>query len=343
MQQWAHEFEHAVDSLSRASCSSPLPQQCFGRAQRLTPEKKPQSAVISRPSREGEVKIANSMSGAATRLWFRQLRRLQSLKHAVLANKQTSHALAYRDGLWQSIRRAAGFSPDFPAWWRTQTHAVQGTPEVLPWSAPTESAIVLAMYESFLCHFRAFESWHLQQRSSSLRMKYAGALNALYLDLRKDPRPGVEHLWKDVCYNILVDEEGHQLHVDQQIQQAGDFVWMHHDNFVDMTSCSGDVCSILSTERFSAGDELVQRFYFTNTNEILDAFAKHWQPRWSASAAISKEDWNRILQFAAAYMPRHQFDWQPLSIAMWRSTVKQFKPQAARGPDGFDKACRHAR
>ena len=93
-----------------ASRASHLLNDFLGRAQRLRPEKQPQTAVVCKPSREGEVKLQCSMTGNATRSWFRQLRRLQSLKHSVMAGKQTADALIYRAELWQAIQRSRALS-----------------------------------------------------------------------------------------------------------------------------------------------------------------------------------------------------------------------------------------
>ena len=42
-------------------------------------------------------------------------------------------------------------------------------------------------------------------------MKYAGSLEALFLDLKTDPKPSVGNFWKDVTYAILaVDQQGHK-------------------------------------------------------------------------------------------------------------------------------------
>ena len=49
-------------------------------------------------------------------------------------------------------------------------------------------------------------------------MKYVGSLEAVYMDMRKDPRPGVSHLWKEQVYTILdVDYQGNQIHLDRNV------------------------------------------------------------------------------------------------------------------------------
>eukprot|EP00435_Cladocopium_sp_Y103_P006459 s2367_g2.t1 len=295
MQQWAADYEQVTNHHWCQHHGKPLPPRCFGRAKRLKPEKQLQTSPSTKPSRQGEVQISNALAGTATRLWFRQLRRIQSLKHAVLA-KMTPSAVSYRTELWQAIRQSTGFSPCFPSWWQAQAHSVDGVFLTLPLAVPSDPAQVIAMYESFLVHFRAFEAWHLQQRTDSLRLKYQGALDAIYLDLRKDPRQGAHQLWKTCYYTILaVDHESHQIHLDQPVQMQFDSVWLHNDHMVPFSHISGDLCTVSDPARFAPGDELVQRLFVSDTNDLLKAFTDHWRPRWSALAEVPAADWQRIV------------------------------------------------
>eukprot|EP00435_Cladocopium_sp_Y103_P016937 s4955_g4.t1 len=338
MRQWAHAFEHQVDSVYQHQTGSPLPKRCFGRAHRLHPVLQKQTAAISKTSREGEVRLTNSLAGTAIRAWFKQLRRIQSLKHSVMANKQTPAAITYRAECWMSISHARGFSPDFPTWWANQSHIVDGTPPTWPPTAPTESVLVQAIYDSFHAHFRAFETWHLQQRATSINQKYENSLEAVFSDLRKDPRHGVDHLRNEHFYTILaVDQESRRIHLDQDVQPLSDAVWLHHGQHVIITQAAGDICTVSDPSVFEVGDEVIQRIYVTDTNQILKQFEAHWRPRWNALAEVPEEAWERITQFASHYMECFPFQWKPLSLTDWFSTVKRFKPRAARGPDGFDK------
>ena len=339
LQSWANEFENAVFQGAAQTGNAKIPVRCRGRAQRLKPLKRPQATPVSKPSREGEVKISNSMAGAATRIWFRQLRRLQSLKHAVAAAKDTPSAISYRLELWEAIKRSTGFSPNFCTWWSQQQHAVDGVPQVLPIHVPHESVIAQALYDSFLLHFRRFEQWHLNQRSQSLKMKYVGSMKALYHDLRDDSRPGITTFWDDEHYTILaVDAQGQQLHLDKNVQTRFDSIWMHEQHLISITSASEDLCTVSSSEALAPGDELTQRSFVTDTDDILQALTKHWKPRWNNMANLQEDDWQRVVGFTRHYMPQMSFHWEDLDQQTWRSMVKKFKSNAARGPDGFSKA-----
>eukprot|EP00438_Fugacium_kawagutii_P025316 Skav217869 [mRNA] locus=scaffold2487:75358:81453:+ [translate_table: standard] len=111
LQDWARAYESSVFELARDQ-ASPLPPRCRGRAQRHEPVTRQLTAPVSKPSREGEVRPMSSLAGTALRNWFKQLRRLQSLKHAVIAAKQTQNAINYRQALWHSIRTSNEWCPD---------------------------------------------------------------------------------------------------------------------------------------------------------------------------------------------------------------------------------------
>lgn len=337
MSTCATSYEQSLANHLSLQDSQRLPQRCFGRATRRKPDKQTLATPTCRPSREGEVVLQNSMAGVATRQWFKQLRRLQSMKHAVHAGKDTMAALNYRQEVWQAIRQAAGFTPYFLTWWTQQTHQVDGVPLLLPQAPPHESIIATSIYDSFLLHFRRFEAWHLKERSQSLRMKYAGSLGAVYMDLRDDPKPRVDTLWKEIEYTVLaVDPVNHQLQLDQPIQTQFDSVWIYEGHFLSVTEVAHDICAISMSQLLTPGDALVQKLFLSDTSDVLHAFEADWRPRWNNMAAISTSDWDRIVGFGQHYLPALQFRWEPLNTHTWTSILRKFKKRAARGPDGFD-------
>eukprot|EP00435_Cladocopium_sp_Y103_P032643 s1338_g8.t1 len=169
-------------------------------------------------------------------------------------------------------------------------------------------------------------------------MKYAGSLEAIFMDLRAGPRPGVSNLWKEIHYTILdVDVESGQLHLDQPVQQRGDSIWFYDQHMLNVLSVSADLCTVSSADHLVVGDEVTQRIFLTDVNDVLTAFEEYWTPRWSMLAQIPTDQWQRIVGFASHYMPQYQFVCPDLDLASWRSIVKKFKPSAARGPDGFSK------
>ena len=128
---WATHWETALDGHVQDQPRRQLPRRCRGRASRTRPCKMPLTTPVAKPSRQGEAQLRSNFLSLATHKWFKQLRRLQSFKHAAQANKATVDAETYRLLLWQAIKQASGFHMDFPSWWRQRPHKTPTAPHEL--------------------------------------------------------------------------------------------------------------------------------------------------------------------------------------------------------------------
>ena len=198
MKEWASNYEKEIAKLHLQQHQRPLPANCQGRSQRVAPELHDLTAPVAKPSRGGEVQLFSSMTGHAVRKWFKQLRRLQSLRFAAIANKTSPDAITYRADLWHAILSSTGFSPNFSSWWQNRPTPVHLHVMTLP-IAPPDGHLATQIYEDFHAHFKAFENWHLSQRNASLKAKYEGSLNRLFQDLKDEPKGGANILWENNC------------------------------------------------------------------------------------------------------------------------------------------------
>lgn len=128
-QRHEHSFNGHVNSADGL-----LPSNCKGRAQRVKPIDRPAALPLLRPSRPGEVMQSSELLGRTPQKWFLQLRRLQSLAHALRAGKMTSNAQIYRGELWGSVLRGKGFKGGFQEWWQQRSVKLQGSTRLLPLS-----------------------------------------------------------------------------------------------------------------------------------------------------------------------------------------------------------------
>eukprot|EP00435_Cladocopium_sp_Y103_P016084 s2450_g4.t1 len=203
---------------------------------------------------------------------------------------------------------------------------------------PASYEIVFAMYQDFFLHFRAFETWHLSQRNASLQAKYEGSLSSVFMDLRDQPKASIDHLWQEIKYQVLaIDSATNELMLDQEIPTHQDALWFHVGASVQVLEHDGAVCRVSNTDQIEVEDEIVQRFFISDVNDVLTNFSQHWSDRWNLLTEITEQDWTRIVQFTQAFLPKHHFHLPPLQRDMWRKAVKRFKLRAARGPDGFSR------
>ena len=135
-----------------------------------------------------------------------------------------------------------------------------------------------------------------------------------------------------------MDTDRKQIHVNKPVQTKFDSVWFHDQHMFSISSVSEDVCTVTSPEFLSPGDELVQRFFLTDANDVLHAFEEHWKPQWNQLAFVSEANWQRMVGFVTHYLPPGQLHLEPLSLDTWTPTVRTFKRNAARGYDGFSRA-----
>jgi len=332
--RFSKSVEHSLDGFLPGLPSLRPPASTFGRGQRSKPQQTPTSAPALKPSRPGEDSLRHDGLGAEVRRWFQQLRRLQSLMHSVKAGSNSPSAQEYRLSLWQSIRSARGFRLGFPQWWRHRPVQLVGSPRLLPTFLP-DAAQARAMYEDFRCNFRRLEEWHLRHRTQILDAKYDASLAQLQKDL-KEPFPAqVDSLQIRHTYAILaVSPEGDQVHLDRPVDCRGVSNWAVDGEPAFAESCDQDLCTF-ALPVSSSGSELEQVQNLSSVADLQSEFKSLWAPRWQLHAAASPSDWQRFLDFAVAFLPKHNITLPSITTELWYGAVRRFKPRAARGPDGW--------
>lgn len=173
-----------------------LPTQT-GRCQRLTPERFGEQPKFCPASRAGEVELRCDFTTMAVRYWFKQLRRIQSLRHALRAGSDHWEAQLHRYELWGAILRARGFEHGFRTFWSLgHPDGRPHLPEWLPEGLPSLPQIEL-IYETF--HAR---------------------------ELMRCPKAQPDLFWADHYYTILgFEPDTCSLHLDRPLDLAGRSTW----------------------------------------------------------------------------------------------------------------------
>eukprot|EP00435_Cladocopium_sp_Y103_P022352 s1742_g5.t1 len=333
-EQWsqlASTFESCFDGFVPSQPSASLTRNQKGRLQLQRPVKRQCQTLTLRSSRPGEVAMRSQLLGHDTRLWFRQLRRLQSYLHAIKAAKMTLSAITYRLELWSSILQASGFVGGFAHWWLHHPDCQAAGPGPLPF-APPGLEVAHHLFSTFKLAYENFESWHLRQRGKILKAKYDKGMNGIHHDLRKAPRDRLDSLHYTHSYGVLAVEAG-QLHLDHPISLGGASHWTSDDIALQATSINEVVLQVDAP--CEVGDVLVQHQHISQIPELHQALLDYWTPIWNAMSTVPSADWDRVQSFFAAYVPRLHFDLPDITEPMWRAALKRYKPTAARGVDGL--------
>ena len=328
---WAKQWE---TSLHRAHPK--MPPNTLGRAQRTSPHVAAETPACSKPSRVGEVHLKSDLVSTQVHQWFRQLRRLQSYKHAALAAKPTPAAESYRIDLWAAILRAKGFSCRFDQWWPHREHKSPQSPTLWP-NYPPDGDLATTLFDDFNVNFKKFELWHLRQRQKILKSKHEKGCRQLFHELKDPQRDQLDLLWQHHTFTVLdFDETSGQIHLDGPAPSRGTLIWHHEGKQLPIESTEQDiiVCDDIPLD-FAPGDALRCTQMLSSTEELHLAMMDLWKPRWQKTSKVGSEDWQRIISFFQAYMPRMDFPSPEVTLDNWKSTLKRFPTRPARGADAI--------
>ena len=333
--QFWHSYEQ---SLTGSLISSPgaLPANHCGRATRTKPISRPAQCPILRPSRPGEVRMATDLVGRSVQSWFRQLRRIQSLLHATRADKQTGEAQIYRANLWRAIRGAHGFKGSFSRWWTTRPVRLQGTPQVLPDRVPPV-AMVEAIWEDFHRNYRKFESWHVRRRRELLEAHMQSNYDRIFQQIKPPSKQALSHLQETRAATIIgVSEDGTQIQLDTHLPQGPAVSYDIDERPAQLDFFDKDMANVDFDGLIETGATATATEHYSTFAEIDGKLREFWQRRW-VKQAPSEGDWQRILSFAAAYLPKVDAHHMPLDVDSWDEINRRYTPRSARGPDGVSR------
>eukprot|EP00435_Cladocopium_sp_Y103_P063063 s364_g24.t1 len=329
----AKSYEDSLTGFISDFPSAKLTNAHCGRAQRLQPAKVPPSQRLCRASRQGEARLVADNVGNAVLVWFKQLRRLQSYRHAACAGNQHPAAVQYRIELWSSIRRARGFEHSFADWWLRQDFVTALGP--LPTQPPDASTAIL-IYQAFHHVFRDFEHWHLQQRQQVLQAKYDKTMKGLFQDLRKARPDQVESFWATTSYEIKAIKPTTCSVLLHQAAPAGvDGHWFLHGKQLAVEGSVEELLVFSSMPDIAIGDCIEFHTHTSTASQVHQQLAAFWKPKWSCDMTQQEETWHRMTHFVKDYMPKLPLTLPPLTVAMWDQALKRLKPQAAREADGW--------
>ena len=181
------EAESSVQCIARAR-GKPLPDRCFGRGKQYTPTRTLLQVTPLRAGRSGDLRPSFLGFSQVHRLWFRQLRRLESYCRLVKHGVHTWQAKEHRAYLWNSILHAVGFRPSFASWWSQQGKV--GTAGLTIPTLPPDRPIAAEIFDGFHELVRDFEKHLKKHQRHVASFKRASGLNAVHGEVKRDkPAP----------------------------------------------------------------------------------------------------------------------------------------------------------
>ncbi len=328
-QHYESSFHGYVDTPSHS-----LPTTCQGRGQISKPVNRKATFPLLKPSRPGEVHQVTEFLGRAVQKWFMQLRRIQSMVHALKADKDTPDALVYRIELWRAIRKAQGFHGTFAKWWPTRPTRLQGSPLSISQCVPSLLKIQ-AIFTDFQLNYKKFERWHFKQRQSLLALSSEHQKSRLFAAVKPDQKPQLTHLEERTMVEVIgVSENGQQIQVSESLVLQDPYEIQISSLPLQVYAVNGDVIDIDEDTLVTPGVEMEVIQHYATPPQQHQALASFWTKRWCRDPP-QPEAWQRIMDFAKHYMPHGQSGRETITPETWTAINRRYKATAARGPDGF--------
>lgn len=333
LKQLARTFEQSLNGFVRDLPSRSLSSAHCGRAQRLAPAKLTPTPQSCRASRPGEEHLVADTVNKAVILWFKQLRRIQSYRHSIVAGHQHQNAVQYRIELWSAIRRSRGFEGSFDVWWLQQDFAqVLGPLPLLPPDAQAADLIFQAFHHAF----RTFERWNLQQRQQVLQARYDKTMKALFHDLRKARPDQVDSFWDTMVFEVIATKSAtNGILLNKQVPPHLQGQWFFQGKPLVTQGHIDELLVLESPHEISPGDLVEFHVHTSSTAEVHQQLAEFWKPRWNSQIDLTDETWQRVSRFIEAHMPKLPLQLPPLTVENWVGALRRFRPAAARGADGW--------
>lgn len=331
---WARSYENSFDGYMDTAIGT-LPTSCRGRCQQSGGQMREADCPLMKPSRPGEVQIKTDFVGRAVQRWFQQLRRIQSMVHATKAGKNTPDAIEYRASLWRAIRLAKGFDGTFEKWWKTRPTQYAGLDNEFP-TEPPSAAFCQAIFDDFLLNYRKFEAWHTRQRRNLLMAQYEANTNKIFEVTRKEPKGGINLLEKVTNTTILgIHDELPQIHVDVKKEISLPATLQVMDATIPILGQDEQILTLDGEWLLQPGQGCTIVEHANTVPQIHQQLIEFWKPRWWKEPLPQPAEWDRIVNFAKAYLPPGKLCHSDITVETWENINKRYGPRAARGPDGI--------
>ena len=314
-----------------------LPTGCKGRGQRAKPSARANALPLLRPSRPGEAQQSTEVLGRTPQKWFIQLRRIQSLLHALRAGKETAEAQQYRAELWGAILRGRGFQGGFSDWWKTRPVRLQGSPSSIPLTVPS-LALAVGIFRDFEANYKKMESWHQRHRHELLNAYFQEHQDKLFSLMKPEGKAPLQHLVETQTTEILaISDDQQMIHTAEEIKPDTQARYDIDGTSVEVRQVDGPVVSIAHENLFQQPCTFTAKTHFATPNAIIGKLEEFWAQRWWKSTLPSSSDWNRMFAFAEQYLPRERMHCSLISEDQWTEVNKRYGPRSARGPDSMDR------
>lgn len=312
-----------------------VPSQSCGRGQTLKTVPLWTSGVPSKKSREGSLNpnfFGHSLQHCQ---YFKQLRRLESMKRLTKTSSDSPLHHIKKVELWRAIRNAAGFPKGFGQWWVDHTTTqLQALPCVLPSQDEIED-----IFQQFNTFVRAFEDKLIRSRVSMAKKRRQNDLNMVFRDCQSAKPEKVDTI---VISEVAEIEEIHPSDVSVVLKTAASF------DLSRPVVCKGSALGVIfhdqdqlwleSLPDAQPGDIIRQDQVYSTDHDILQEFCRVWTPRWQKASHVHESQWQQIMAFSERNFAPITWNFDQWDLDKFQKALRIKKSSAATGPDGVSRA-----
>ena len=330
-----HQIWQELETAARQQVPDAVPRNMLGRGRPIKLRRTYDNHKMKpHAGRLGDIEPTFHGPSLMHARWFRQLRRLQAyLRFARGPNWTPDHEHALN--LWGAIKRATGFQCSFAAWWTTCKHRLANAPAILP-ESPPDPLLASAVYESFTLAVRHFESQLKQQCRTYARKRRVESPNVIFQDIKAPGKEGVNILVQANTAQVTgVDDAWCQVDLTSAVTfDDSKAVWRKGKPFTIIHS-EADSLWLHSVDSISVGDTLTQTALRGQADELAAEFTAAWKKRWMRHQDVPPSQWETIINFARATLPKVACKYTPLDAHTLHDAVRRKRKRSARGLDGI--------
>ena len=302
---WRAQEARLSEQLARSGLS-PLTHAEMGRGSTTDVTILRQDPAPIRKSRAGELEPCYFGLNRRYGLWFRQLRRLQSLSRALRKEVQGHSTVIHRAATWHAILQAPGFPQGFSAWWPTRPHKLLHAPPRISGGLPFPAVL-------------------LTHRRKLAKARRAQLPSLIFRDVQRDKACPVSTLVEGPQASVVhIDPGDFSVEVDQERCWSADVPIFVDGSPYKPLHVEADKIWLDRVPPATA-KEVRQETHLATLPDLFRAFGEAWAERWLRHSHISPDRWNRALSMTQTPAWIQKVD-PPVPWVSWNHLSKSGSP-----------------
>ena len=333
----AATFEERVHQTSLRTKGTGLTEAQRGRAKTTdTKEIREYSKPLSK-SREGDSLPSYIGISLQHSRWFRQLRRLETLKRMPEVNSSLQQKIQ-QDRVWRAILKAPGFPFGFRKWWSTAVPQFAGTPVVIPLDPPSKAEAII-ICDIFETQVRQLEQNLIQQLTQKAAHNRINNPNKIFDDIRKPATSPVQTLadLKEAAVAVI-DESNTVLHLEETTAFVREQPLLHDNGSCKIIEIKQNQIKVDNLTNLLVGTRVRQETYEASLQKLFQKFGEEWTKRWDKHFHVDNNRWDPLVDFFTRVVPKvPDMSLPPITLSDWKYAVRKKRAKSAIGPDGWSK------